>query len=393
MRLTLVLSILSIILLGPAAIPALGQDGGNPPTQQQIDQLIEQLGDDSIETRSDAQAALERIGEPAIPALQKALKDGDPERAARARDILQKIKVVKIVQDFDLNGNPIKKSEYNGKGELIRETEYGPGGVVVKVTEYRNGKPVKTTEYKDGKPVKVTEYKDGKPIKLIELDKDGKPVKVTDLDPTNDRIPKGLPGLGSIKPFQPPPTGDAELEGLVALEIRELLRAYEYKVPPSALPIKLEARLLKPILIQGTDESTILEIETSARNRPMYALAQVRYGPAGFGRLGKAAIVTLQNGRAALPVYADKGALGKFDVNVTLLSESMIRPRWIPCSADIPRCGAKCGDKPEVCFDGGGHGTKLTPCTFSLNPCDGTCALFAGHKGKHYCSHGHRCTH
>ena len=56
-------------------------------------------------------------------------------------------------------------------------------------------------------------------------------------------------------------------------------------------------------------------------------------------------------------------------------------------------CGRRCGNAPEVCSDGGGVGTKLTPCTFSLDPCTGTCTLPKGHPGVGgacVCSHGHR---
>ncbi len=328
-----------------------------PTLQQQIDQAIQDLDDDSIETRSNAQAALEQIGEPAIPALRKAAKDDDhPERKARGQEALSRIAVAKSVEDFDLNGNPIKKSEFNGKGELIRETEFGPDGKPVKVTEYRNGKPVKTTEFKNGKPVKITDFRDGKPIKSTEFDKDGKPTKVTDLDPTNDRIPRGFPGLGAVQ---------------------------------SSSPYGVHARLIQPILDRRVSGSTVLEIGTEPEESSMMVLVEVRSGPVCCGNLGKTAVVRTIKGKATLPVCADRTGDGKFDLKLTMLGtgvgEAMIWP-YIPCLQ-------KCGDKPEVCFSGGAAGgTKLTPCTFSLNPCDGICVLFRGHKGKHYCSHGHLCT-
>jgi HEAT repeat protein len=55
---------------------------------QAVDQLIENLGSDEIGVREDATSALRRMGEKAIPALQKSLNSVDTEVRARASDLL-----------------------------------------------------------------------------------------------------------------------------------------------------------------------------------------------------------------------------------------------------------------------------------------------------------------
>jgi hypothetical protein len=64
--------------------------------QNQIDQLVEQLGHDDYKTREAAHAALEKIGKPALGALRKALKSSDVEVGSRAQELIQKITGRKI---------------------------------------------------------------------------------------------------------------------------------------------------------------------------------------------------------------------------------------------------------------------------------------------------------
>ena len=59
------------------------------PTPERIRQLIRQLGDDDIVVRQEAALRLERLGEVAVPQLQKA--EGEPELRARAAEIGRKI--------------------------------------------------------------------------------------------------------------------------------------------------------------------------------------------------------------------------------------------------------------------------------------------------------------
>jgi hypothetical protein len=63
--------------------PVLGQT----ETEKEISKLIQDLGDDSFQTREKASKRLLEIGEPALPALQKALKSEDAEVRWRASRI------------------------------------------------------------------------------------------------------------------------------------------------------------------------------------------------------------------------------------------------------------------------------------------------------------------
>jgi hypothetical protein len=56
-----------------------------------IARLIRQLGDDEFAKRQEASKALEATGEPALPALRKALKDDDAEIRRRAERLIRAI--------------------------------------------------------------------------------------------------------------------------------------------------------------------------------------------------------------------------------------------------------------------------------------------------------------
>jgi hypothetical protein len=77
-----------------AAPPQKPADGPPTPKQQkQIDKLVEDLGDDDFDTRQAAEQALKKLGEQALPALEKAMKSKDLEtrkRAARLAEPLLK---------------------------------------------------------------------------------------------------------------------------------------------------------------------------------------------------------------------------------------------------------------------------------------------------------------
>src|SRR4051812_663471 len=84
-------------LLGPlcglamvvAAAPPAGAVAPRPDAQQErIPRLLEQLGDDDPAARDRAERALRRVGEPALDALLKALKDQDLEVRLRAGRLL-----------------------------------------------------------------------------------------------------------------------------------------------------------------------------------------------------------------------------------------------------------------------------------------------------------------
>jgi len=78
----------------PAASEAV-QPMGNPiavqPATKTVTDLIADLGDADFEKRQAAERALVEIGQPAVPLLQAATTDKDPERADRAKLALQRI--------------------------------------------------------------------------------------------------------------------------------------------------------------------------------------------------------------------------------------------------------------------------------------------------------------
>jgi len=87
---------LSFMLLFPANV-VLAQD--EPPTAKEtrsIQQLIEDLGNDSYQIREKAHAALEKIGRPALKSLKGALKSADLEVSGRAQELIEKITGKKI---------------------------------------------------------------------------------------------------------------------------------------------------------------------------------------------------------------------------------------------------------------------------------------------------------
>ena len=72
-------------LLAPAGLP-----GQAPPSQDDIDRAVRQLGDDDFQVREQATRFLWSAGKAAEPALRGALKSGDPEVARRARTLLDR---------------------------------------------------------------------------------------------------------------------------------------------------------------------------------------------------------------------------------------------------------------------------------------------------------------
>jgi WD40 repeat protein len=62
-----------------------------PDPQKRIGELIEQLADDTFRIRRDAELELQRIGRPALPALEKASKSLSEDLAMRARKITEQI--------------------------------------------------------------------------------------------------------------------------------------------------------------------------------------------------------------------------------------------------------------------------------------------------------------
>src|SRR5579872_6641580 len=87
------LRLLSVVLLGllvVALVPA--DEPKKPPTQQQIDAWIKQLGDDDFDKREEASKKLTEAGAAAEAALMKAAKSNDQEVRTRAEAILENFK-------------------------------------------------------------------------------------------------------------------------------------------------------------------------------------------------------------------------------------------------------------------------------------------------------------
>ena len=65
---------------------SLGQPAGSPgDVEEQVGQLIKQLGNESRQERERATRELVQLGAPALEALRRAMKDPDAEVALRAR--------------------------------------------------------------------------------------------------------------------------------------------------------------------------------------------------------------------------------------------------------------------------------------------------------------------
>ncbi|HUR52619.1 MAG TPA: hypothetical protein VMZ71_00680, partial [Gemmataceae bacterium] len=87
----MVLGVRVVVVCGLVAAAGFAQPPAKKPdTERVIAQLVEELGDPVYTTRETAQRELWKRGAAAIPALEKAAKDADPEVARRARELLDK---------------------------------------------------------------------------------------------------------------------------------------------------------------------------------------------------------------------------------------------------------------------------------------------------------------
>ena len=73
-------------------ILSIGNAAGQDPSTEDTDRLIQMLGAEDLPKREESAAALRKLGRPALPALEKAAADPDPEVARRVRDLLQAIR-------------------------------------------------------------------------------------------------------------------------------------------------------------------------------------------------------------------------------------------------------------------------------------------------------------
>lgn len=91
----------------------------------QIEQLIQQLGDDNWQIREAAQTELGRIGRPAQPALEKALNENkDPEIRLRASALLKQIANSQAKQNIIQAMETVQKTKgYRIKGKMSMSLE------------------------------------------------------------------------------------------------------------------------------------------------------------------------------------------------------------------------------------------------------------------------------
>jgi outer membrane lipoprotein-sorting protein len=86
---------LTMLFLGHASNAA---DAQPAPTPEQIRALVLQLGDESFQTRSEAERALAKAGTAAIPALEEGLKSEDAEIKGRCATVRQTLKLKPLKQ-------------------------------------------------------------------------------------------------------------------------------------------------------------------------------------------------------------------------------------------------------------------------------------------------------
>jgi tetratricopeptide (TPR) repeat protein len=131
---------LGIFLL--AAIQLLGQEKKLvvPPVPS-IEELIANLGDPDFAIRENAQRELWKRGDAAVPALEKALRDENPEIVRRAGELLEKFAwgvrfdtpptVLKILREFQVGDqDPLKSAEIRKKA-ILELIKFGPRGISV----------------------------------------------------------------------------------------------------------------------------------------------------------------------------------------------------------------------------------------------------------------------
>lgn len=116
--------LLSLVLLFPISATLAQEQPDLPAPQKEsaedkIRRLVGELGEDSYQAREKAQAALEKMGKPALEALRKAAKSIDLEVSSRARELIEKITGNKI--DPDPKAGPKKDA-----GPLVPPSEPMP---------------------------------------------------------------------------------------------------------------------------------------------------------------------------------------------------------------------------------------------------------------------------
>lgn len=160
----LALPLLAVLCRGSFGEPA---PAGPDASRDRVARLVKDLGADDATTRDRATKDLERIGEPATPALREAAKSDDPEVAWRARTLLDHIDAARPERESEngpAGGTQVRppapgksgatrlhsfnfRFDPGASNSSVIITQDGSGRVSVSVTEEANGrKTAKTYE-------------------------------------------------------------------------------------------------------------------------------------------------------------------------------------------------------------------------------------------------------
>ena len=131
-----------VLLLSAAALTATSRSQPiRPVPQPTIDQLIADLGHPTYAVREKAQRELWQRGDVAIPALEKATHDENPEVVRRARELLDKFswglrpdsppEVIRLLRRFQAGDPDPRKNDETRKAAVLELLKHGTPGVSV----------------------------------------------------------------------------------------------------------------------------------------------------------------------------------------------------------------------------------------------------------------------
>src|SRR5262249_6405925 len=111
------------------------------PPPQTVEELVVDLGHPVFAVREKAQRELWKRGDEAIPALEKALQDENPEVVRRARELLDKFawgvrpdtppEVLNVLRQFQAGDKNPQKSAEVRKAAILELLKLGPPGITV----------------------------------------------------------------------------------------------------------------------------------------------------------------------------------------------------------------------------------------------------------------------
>ncbi len=236
----------SLILLFALPLAAQG------PGDERVQALVQQLGADSVEEREEASRQLLAIGRPALDALAAAARGDDPERSARAAEILPYIR-------WGLSENaPTELLTLLGEYETA--TDEGRSSVLLRLAARREPE-AGAALYGAWWDVKDPRIVAGLAMERLGFDSDLAEERLRAMEPEGD--PKVLQALAQVRWFRDDPSGAADLfaraaaGGLVAVDpwsralfdahrYRELVEAARtWKDLPPAVPFRIVEALFR----------------------------------------------------------------------------------------------------------------------------------------------------